>query len=166
MNMKKLSRTFFPAFALSAMAIGLAASAFAGDKACDISATPCLVNLVEKLKGRGWLGIEMDMKDGVPEVTRVLPESPAEKAGLAKGDRLLEVGGVPYRKDNMAALDKIYQMMVPNQTLTYTVERQGKTLQVPVKLAKVPEQLMAQWIGQHVLEAYEMLHARKGSGGR
>ncbi len=66
----------------------------------------------------------------------------------------------------MAALDKIYQMMVPDQTLTYTIERQGKSLQVPVKLAKVPEQLMAQWIGQHVLEAYEMMKARKGNGER
>lgn len=163
MNTKKLFRAFLPAALLAA----LAGSLFAGDKACDISAAPCLVGMVEKLKGRGWLGIEMDMKEGgVPRVTKVVQGSPAEKAGLAVGDLLREVNGVPYRKDNMAALDKIYQMMVPDQTLTYTIERQGKTLQVPVKLARVPEQLMAQWIGQHVLEAYEMLHARKGSGGR
>jgi C-terminal processing protease CtpA/Prc len=166
MNIKKLSRSILPAAVLAALGLALAGSISAGDKACDISSTPCLVGLVEKLKGRGWVGIETDVKEGVPEVKRVMPDSPAEKAGLAKGDLLREVNGVPYRKDNMAALDKIYQMMVPNQTLTYTIERQGKTLQVPVKLARVPEQLMAQWIGQHVLEAYEMLHARKGDGGR
>lgn len=146
----------------------LAASVLAGgDPPCDISESPCLVKMVEKMKTRGWAGIEMEnLGDGGLRVTRVVPDSPAQRGGLAVGDILRQVNGVPYRKDNMAALDKIYQMMVPNQTLTYTVERQGKTLQVAVKLAKVPEQLMAQWIGHHVLEAYEMLQARKGSGGR
>lgn len=146
----------------------LAASALAGgDKPCDISASPCLVKMVEKFKTRGWAGIEMETSgDGGLRVTQVIQGSPAQRGGLRIGDLLREVNGVPYRKDNMAALDKIYQMMVPNQTLTYTVERQGKTLQVAVKLAKVPEQLMAQWIGHHVLEAYQMLQARNGSGER
>lgn len=140
---------------------------FAGDGPCDISTSPCLVALVEKLKSRGWLGVEMDKTaDGGLAVRVVVEGSPAQKAGIAVGDVLREVNGVPYRKDNMAALDKIYQMMVPDQTLTYTIERQGRSLQVPVKLAKVPEPLMAQWIGQHVLEAYEMMKARKGNGGR
>lgn len=150
------------------LALILAAGALAGgDPPCDISTSPCLVKMVEKLKTRGWAGIEMDtFEDGGLRVTAVIAGSPAQKGGLKVGDILREVNGVPYRKDNMAALDKIYQMMVPNQTLTYTVERQAKTLQVQVKLAKVPEQLMAQWIGHHVLEAYEMLQARNGSGER
>jgi len=153
---------------LLALVLLLPAAGVPAGEPCDISASPCLVKLVEKLKTRGWVGIEMDVsKEGAWRITVVLPDSPAKKAGLAVGDVLRELDGVPYRKDNMAELDKIYQMLVPNRTVTYTLERQGKILKVPVKLAKVPEQLMAQWIGHHVLEAYQMLQApRKGSGER
>lgn len=165
MKTKTLS---FSVLALGLLLAAAVAPAFAGDhQPCDISTTPCLVAMVEKLKGRGWLGVEMDVAaDGGLKVTLVVDGSPAQKSGLAAGDVLREVNGIPYRKDNMAALDKIYQMMVPDQTLTYTIERQGKSLRLPVKLARVPEQLMAQWIGQHVLEAYEMMKARKGNGER
>jgi carboxyl-terminal processing protease len=40
-------------------------------------------------------GIVFEIADGVPTVLRPLPKSPAEKAGVLPGDRLLLVDGVP-----------------------------------------------------------------------
>ena len=40
-------------------------------------------------------GIVFEIADGVPTVLRPLPKSPAEKAGVLPGDRLLRVDGVP-----------------------------------------------------------------------
>lgn len=42
---------------------------------------------------RPWLGVYSEEIEGHVVVTRVLPQSPAEKAGLARGDIILGVGG-------------------------------------------------------------------------
>jgi hypothetical protein len=42
---------------------------------------------------RGFLGLELDEKDQIVTVSGVLPESPAAKAGIRTGERLLEVDG-------------------------------------------------------------------------
>ena len=59
--------------------------------------TPLLDELVSNGKrrepARPWLGIYSEEIQGHVVVTRVLPESPAAKAGLARGDIILGVGG-------------------------------------------------------------------------
>jgi S1-C subfamily serine protease len=42
---------------------------------------------------RPWLGVYSEEVQGHVVVTRVLPQSPAEQAGLARGDIILGVGG-------------------------------------------------------------------------
>lgn len=44
---------------------------------------------------RGFLGLELIAAEGGVRVGRVLPGSPASKAGVVEGDRLLRVGGRP-----------------------------------------------------------------------
>ena len=41
---------------------------------------------------RGWLGLTLDPASRIPRVVRVLPDSPASKAGVLTGDVLLGVG--------------------------------------------------------------------------
>ena len=59
--------------------------------------TPLLEDLVSKghrrEPPRPWLGVYSEEIQGHVVVTRVLPESPAAKAGLARGDIILGVGG-------------------------------------------------------------------------
>lgn len=68
-----------------------------------------------------------------PVVGAVYPESPAAKAGIEPGDLILSVGGesVPTFRDLM-----IQEALNPNQTLTYRIERQGRDLEVKLKLAE------------------------------
>ena len=42
---------------------------------------------------RGFVGVELTERDGVVTVQKVLPRSPAARAGLKKGDRIREVQG-------------------------------------------------------------------------
>jgi len=55
----------------------------------------------------GFFGVQLKWKDFVPEVARVIPNSPAEKAGLRKGDILLtlENGKIADRLDLSTTLD-------------------------------------------------------------
>ncbi len=49
---------------------------------------------------RPWLGVYSEEIEGHVVVTRVLPESPAEQAGLARGDIILGVGGEPIGRQS------------------------------------------------------------------
>ena len=52
-----------------------------------------LANGRRREPARPWLGVYSEEIQGHVVVTRVLPESPAEQAGLARGDIILGVGG-------------------------------------------------------------------------
>jgi serine protease Do len=58
---------------------------------------PLLDDLIATGRRRGparpWLGVYSEQHDGHVFVSRSLPDSPAEKAGLARGDVILGIGG-------------------------------------------------------------------------
>ena len=139
-----------------ALAAALAAPLAAGEKGkkCEMDAQACLTKMAAALKGRGWVGIEMDDAAGRLTVTRVVPGSPAESAGLRSGDVLVALNGVPFGKENEAKVKASYKAMTPGAKITYTVQREGKDREVEVTLGKLPPEVLAQWVGAHMLEGH------------
>jgi regulator of sigma E protease len=64
-------------------------------------------------------------------VGKVMPGSPAERAGLREGDQIAAVNGEPVA-DFAALVDRVQPK--PGVTLDFTVERDGQTLTVPVEV--------------------------------
>jgi len=64
-------------------------------------------------------------------VGKVVPASPAERAGLREGDRILAVDGEPV--DDFASLVSLVQPR-PGATLDFAIERQGERLEVPIEV--------------------------------
>jgi regulator of sigma E protease len=64
-------------------------------------------------------------------VGKVMPGSPAERAGLREGDQIAAVNGEPVA-DFTALVDRVQPK--PGVTLDFTVERDGQTLTVPVEV--------------------------------
>lgn len=71
-----------------------------------------------------FFGVQLKWKEFVPEVERVLPNTPAEKAGLKKGDILLSVerGRIADRLDLSTTLD----LLEEEQTVELGILRDGK----------------------------------------
>ncbi len=134
----------------------LAGTVLAGHQPCEAELDDCLGQMTKKLgQKKGWVGIELEHEDdGTLTITRVLEESPAERAGLRAGDRILALNGVSYAGADRAALKKAYQAMVPENTITYTIERGGQELPVDVLLAALPDRIKAQWIARHLVEGH------------
>jgi S1-C subfamily serine protease len=124
---------------------------------CPYTTQDCLNHMAAKMKASGWIGIqyEPDEKSGQIVVQKVVPGSPAEKAGLQVDDVLYALNGVEIKKDNDAALMKARKEWKPGQTVTYTIKRGGVAKQVDIVLGEWPADLLARYIGEHMLEHAE-----------
>lgn len=137
--------------------VSVAAPALAGgDKKCGEDTQACLNKMVAKIKARGWVGIELEKsekKEGVYVVSLVNPDSPAMKAGIKTGDLLLAMNGVPLGDEKYEKkLHAVKKSMQVGGTVTYTVVRQGQKKDVDITLGEIPDTVIAQWVGEHMIQ--------------
>ncbi len=81
---------------------------------------------------RAWLGVAYQMQDEGALIVEVIPGSPADKAGLRVGDRITAVEGDKVTPDHPLA-ERILTHR-PGETVTLTVERDGRTRKIKVTL--------------------------------
>jgi C-terminal processing protease CtpA/Prc len=158
-------RTLWLPAAVIVLAFALATAAFAGEYSrCAMSTQDCLDHMAAKFKEHGWMGIEMEIDEetSVRTIIRVIPNSPAEKAGFRIGDVLVALNGIRFGKENEEMLMKVRdKQMRPGSEVTYTVARSGYERQIPVTLAAAPPDVLAIWIGRHMLEHVSKEVAKK-----
>ena len=128
---------------------------FAGhDGKCTYSTQECLDHMASKMKTGGWVGVELERNEQTGELTvlKVVPGSPAESAGIEAGDQLYALNGVTINDKNDEALMKARKDWKPGQTVNYTIKRNGQEKQISVTLAPMPADVLAKFIGTHMLE--------------
>ncbi|MGH8529079.1 MAG: DegQ family serine endoprotease [Nevskiales bacterium] len=103
---------------------------------------------------RGWLGVVVQEVDRAlaesfgmnrPEgalVTRVMTNSPAEKAGIAVGDIILEFDGKPV--PDSAALPALVGRTPPGKSVELSLLREGKRKTLKVTPGELDEKILAQ----------------------
>jgi|KBSSwiStaDraftv2_1062776.scaffolds.fasta_scaffold43055_4 S1-C subfamily serine protease len=144
----------FPAllalFAL--LTVAVAVPAFAGSK-CEAPDAQACLNQMSTMKDKGWSGVQVDNSDMTAiRVKAVTPGSPAAKAGIQVGDVLVALNGANFT--DMEALKKAKGDWAVGQSVTYSLKRKGADKQIALKLDKMPENVFAQMIGEHMLEAH------------
>ena len=146
-----------------ALLLGTAAS-WAGEYAkCTHSTQECLNMMAERMKTTGWIGVEIETdRDAGYLVQKVFATSPAQAAGIQAGDVLAALNGVAIKRTNQDQLKVARGEWMPGQTVTYTIQRNGADHEVNVTLAPVPADVMARWIGEHMLE-HAQIDVAKGT---
>lgn len=102
----------------------------------------------------GGIGVEITpAQDGQgPLITQVFPSSPAEQAGLRRGDRIVQVNGQSVAGKDIAAVAGLIRGPV-GQTVTVRISRYGNPQPTDVRLARAQVQVdpadgvMAQDVG-------------------
>ena len=137
-----------------ALVIGLSLPALAGgDHKCTYETQECLDMMASSMKKTGYVGLDLAENDeGGWAVTEVLPDSPAKAAGFRTGDVLIAMKRIQLGEENKDALKAEKEKLSPGTQVTYTVNRNGKTLDLTATLAPVPADVLARFVGQHLLE--------------
>lgn len=84
-----------------------------------------------------WVGVALESASGGVAVSRVLPTSPAERAGLRPGDVIRSVEGAAVTTP--AAFLQVADKARVGQTLHVVVLRSGRTLTLRVQVGARPE---------------------------
>ena len=140
-----------------ALVIVLAIPVIAGGKSkCTMDTQSCLDAYAAKLKDKGWVGIEMDKSSDEKGLvlTRVVDGSPAEAAGLQVDDVLLAVNGAKFAdntEDQCVTCEATKGAWSPGSDIQYVVALHDKKVKVDVTLGQVPPDVMAQWLGHHMM---------------
>jgi hypothetical protein len=83
---------------------------------------------------RGFVGIEVAAEQDQVVVRRVYPNSPAAQAGLQAGDIITAVRA--YSVDGPQDLQRALRRASVGSRHTFTINRQGKTLEVTIELGR------------------------------
>lgn len=88
---------------------------------------------------RGWLGVRiMDRDEGGVIIAEIDRESPAELAGLKRGDVILDFEGKKVANKEMLG-DEIKKRK-PGESVTLKLERDGKEIEIKAKLGEASEE--------------------------
>ena len=147
--------------AVVVLAIGMALAGH--DYKCTASTQECLDKMATKMQKSGFVGVELesDKDTGGYEITRIIPGSPAEESGLKAGDVLIALNGVAMGEENKDAYKKAKKDWSPGQEITYTIKRGGDDREVNLTLAPMPADVLAKWIGTHMLDHAQVDVAQK-----
>lgn len=129
-----------------ALFLALSSLAAAGGENCDKAhASKAKTAMHEKAK-HGWLGLDVEKNaSSAYVVTGVRAGSPAEQAGFQKGDVLVAFNGIALTDANKEAIKKAKMQTAVGKEVTYTISRGGSERQIAAILAKVPEEVLAEW---------------------
>jgi len=148
-----------PLFNLKGEVVGINTAIIQGGQGIGFAtpirmATSILGQLKEKGKvTRGWLGVyiqrltpEIAESLNVPEgkgalVTEVMKDGPAEKAGLKSGDVIVRFGGQDV--EDQHELPQIVASTTPGKKVPVTILRDGKRVELTVKIAEMEEERTA-----------------------
>ncbi len=95
---------------------------------------------VEPPRPRAWLGIEFGNGRATRTVGRVVPNSPAAKAGLAAGDEIRQIDGTAMQSANQ--ISQTVAGHAAGQAIKLLVHRQDQDVELPATLAR-PQPVVA-----------------------
>jgi membrane-associated protease RseP (regulator of RpoE activity) len=153
--MKKISVVAAFVLVLAGVIGGLyAAGVFTGGGSSKASAAASQVSSDQG----AWLGVQIVQSSDGPTVASVIADSPAEKAGLARGDIIKAIDGTSV-SDVQAVRDALKDKKA-GDTITVSITRDGKAQDVTVTLETQPEPLRQErssdqvpWLGVQIVQS-------------
>jgi len=141
-------------FRLFLVALVIAPGALLADEArkCTVPARECEQNIRKMLAGRRYLGAQVEeLKPGLA-IKAIAPESPAERAELRVGDRLMIVNGRSMAVASIRDFKEIVSDAKGTGRLWVIVQRHGILQRVEVQLEPISKAQIDKIVAQHLAQ--------------
>jgi C-terminal processing protease CtpA/Prc len=138
-----------------AVVAGLAGLVHAGEghHRCTAGTQECLDKMVAHLQKSGYGGLEIRPDEaGEFSVTEVHPGSPGARIGVKVGDVLLSVNGEAVAEMGPEDHEAMQAELTPGSTHHFTVLRKGKKKSFSITLEKMPPEMIARYVGEHMMQ--------------
>lgn len=148
--MRSIHRLVLAAALLAALLVP-SAPVRAAEPKCPLPLHECLTRY-SRMRERPWLGAWTEMVDTTTDVRlieRVYPGGPADKAGLRPGDHLRTIGGRPPKTFFTGRAG-----WKTGDQVALGVERDGKAIEVQWTFAPIPDEVLAEMLGAHVVAGH------------
>ncbi len=90
----------------------------------------------EDVRPRSWLGAVVEASDEGPRLGALVPQGPADQAGLREGDAVLQINGAPVKDATEVA--EIFRKLGEGEKAVFQVRRGGELQTIEVKPGRRP----------------------------
>jgi C-terminal processing protease CtpA/Prc len=143
-------------------AVATAGVALGGEeKKCPYTMQECLQKMAQYMSTTGMIGLDGEWEEKTKgyRITEFIEGTTAQEAGVQIGDLLIKINGIALTDDEGRKRDADNRK--PGSEAKITILRDGEKLTMKVTLIGIPAKVMAQEIGQHMLESHANLAAAK-----
>lgn len=137
-----------------------AASLYADDPKCNLAARECDQQIRSMLSGKRYLGATVDERKPGLVVKTVLEKSPAWRAGLRVGDRLIAVNGKSVTQATQRDFKQLVAAARETGKLGIIIWRSGAYSKVEIRLEPYTKEQMDKIIAGHLTT-----HTASSTGG-
>ncbi len=141
--------SIFPALLIVAGAL----SAEDGKK-CTVSAKVCEQKIREMLTGKKYLGVELTQERWGIIVKDVAPNTPAHRAGIKNGDRVIAVNGRDTTGMNIQKFKQVISAAKQSSTISLALVRDGTVRWTHARLNTMTKEQVDKVVEAHLKEAH------------
>ena len=136
-------------------ALFVAPAAFADDgKMCTASARECEQAIRQLSSGRRYLGAEIEQRSHGISIKTVKDNSPAARAGLIPGDRLISINRRDTREASIKDVKQILYDAKTTGVVWIIVQRDGLLKMLDVRLAPYSKEQIDKMVAQHLAQSH------------
>lgn len=144
----------FSRLAVAGWLIAAAASLYADDPKCNVAARECDQQIRSMLSGRRYHGATVEEAKPGLVVKSVAPQSPAYKAGLRVGDRLIAINGKSLTHASAREFKQIVAEARETGKLGVIIWRSGAYSKVEIRLEPYTKEQMDKIIAGHIATSH------------
>lgn len=121
---------------------------------CTMNRKECERRIREMLSGRKYLGVHIEEKKGSLFIKSIVPDSPASRAGLRAGDRVLLLNGYDLSDSTVQKFKEILGNARDSGRLSIIVVREGRLQRVAARLMEMSRGQIDKIVATHFKEAH------------
>jgi predicted metalloprotease with PDZ domain len=144
----------YPRVLIAALVVSAAAMAAAEAPRCNYTARDCEKQIRQMLTGRRFLGVGIEEKNPGLVIKTVTPDSPAARAGLKVGDRLIAVNGKSLTQADSRVFKQIVGSARQTGRLWMIIWRRGAYTKIEARLEPYTKEQIDKIINSHLIESH------------